>query len=100
LPDADVAAYVSRGVWSAGWRYRARVRLHAPAEAIAQRIPPGVGLLEAIDQDTCLLHTGAESLDTLAVYLGMLGVDFQVSEPPGLVDYLRTLADRYHRATP
>src|SRR5215211_173808 len=65
LPDADVAAYVSRGVWSAGWRYRARVRLHAPAEAIAQRIPPGVGLLEAIDQDTCLLHTGAESLDTL-----------------------------------
>jgi predicted DNA-binding transcriptional regulator YafY len=99
LPDADVAAYISRGVWSARWRYRARVRLHAPAEAVAQRIPPGVGLLEAIDQDTCLLHTGAESLDTLAVYLGMLGVDFQVSEPPELVDYLRTLADRYHRAT-
>jgi predicted DNA-binding transcriptional regulator YafY len=100
LPDADIAAWISRGVWSAGWRHRAEVRLHAPAEAVAQRIPPGVGLLEALDEDTCLLRTGAETLETLAVHLGMLGVDFEVSGPPELVDHLRTLADRYHRATP
>jgi predicted DNA-binding transcriptional regulator YafY len=99
-PDVDIATYISRGVWSAGWRHQAQVRLHAPAEAVAQRLPPGVGLVEAVDQDSCLLRTGAETLETLAVYLGMLGVDFEVSEPPELVDHLRTLADRYHRATP
>jgi predicted DNA-binding transcriptional regulator YafY len=99
LPDGEVAARVMRGVWSAGWRYRARVRLHAPAEAVAERIPPGVGLLEAIDERTCVLDTGAETLDTLAVYLGMLGVDFEVSEPPDLVEHVRKLADRYRRAT-
>jgi predicted DNA-binding transcriptional regulator YafY len=99
-PDVDIATYISRGVWSAGWRHQAQVRLHAPAEAVAQRLPPGVGLVEAVDQDSCLLRTGAETLETLAVYLGMLGVDFEVSEPPELVDHLRTLAERYHRATP
>jgi hypothetical protein len=29
----------------------------------------------------------------------MLGVDFEVSEPPELVEYVRALADRYRRAT-
>jgi predicted DNA-binding transcriptional regulator YafY len=75
------------------------VRLHAPAEVVAERIPPGVGLLEAVDDRTCLLDTGAETLDTLAVYLGMVGVDFEVSEPPELVEYVRRLADRYRSAT-
>jgi len=98
LPDDDVAAHVTRGVWSAGWRYRARVRLHAPAETLAERIPPAVGLLQAVDARTCVLDTGADTLDTLAVYLSMLGVDFEVSEPPDLVEHIRKLADRYSRA--
>jgi len=99
-PDDDLVAYIARGVWSASWRHHARVRLYAPAEAVAQRIPPGVGLLEVVDQETCLLHTGAETLDALAVHLGMLGADFEVDEPPELVDHIRALADRYQRATP
>jgi predicted DNA-binding transcriptional regulator YafY len=99
LPDDDVAAHVTRGVWSAGWRYRARVTLHAPAETVAERIPPAVGLLQAVDTRTCVLDTGADTLDTLAVYLSMLGVDFEVGEPPDLVEHIRKLADRYSRAT-
>jgi predicted DNA-binding transcriptional regulator YafY len=99
LPDNEVAAHVTRGVWSAGWRYRARVRLHAPAETVAGRIPPAVGLLQAVDARTCLLDTGADTLDTLAVYLSMFGVDFEVSEPPDLVEHIRKLANRYRRAT-
>jgi predicted DNA-binding transcriptional regulator YafY len=98
-PDDDLVAYIARGVWSASWRHHAWVRLHAPAEAVAQRIPPGVGLLEAVDQDACLLRTGAETLEILAVHLGMLGADFEVDEPPEPVDHLRMLADRYRRAT-
>ena len=100
LPEAgDLAAYVSRRVSAAAWRYHARVRVHAPAEQVRRRIPAAAGVVEAADEGTCLLDTGADTLETLAVYLGVLGADFEVSEPPELVAHLRDLADRYRRAT-
>ncbi|MFD3919696.1 helix-turn-helix transcriptional regulator [Streptomyces sp. NPDC058595] len=99
-PDGDVAAYVSRRVSAAAWRHRARVTVHAPAQAVVERINPAVGVVEAIDATTCVLDTGADSLETLAVHLGMLGYDFDVTEPPELVAHLRALAARYGRSTP
>lgn len=99
LPEDDVAAYVSRRVSAAAWRYQARVRVHAPAAVIADRISPAVGTVEAVDEHTCVLVTGADSIDTLAVYLGMLGTDFTVTEPPELVAHVRALSERYARAT-
>ncbi|MBC6459660.1 helix-turn-helix transcriptional regulator [Actinomadura sp. HBU206391] len=99
LPDDDVVGYVSSRVSAAAWRYRARVTVHAPAEVVADRISAAVGTVEAIDADTCVLHTGADTVETLAVYLGMLNADFHVTEPPELVAHLRTLAARYAAAT-
>jgi predicted DNA-binding transcriptional regulator YafY len=100
LPEQDVAAYVSRNVSAAAWRYRARVTVHAPAQAVTDRINPAVGTVEPVDDSTCVLHTGADTVETLGVYLGMLGTDFTVTEPPELVAYLRDLAGRYARSTP
>jgi predicted DNA-binding transcriptional regulator YafY len=100
LPEGgDLAAYVSRRVSAAAWRYHASVRVHAPAEQIRRQVPAAAGVVEAVDAGTCLLHTGADTLQTLAVYLGMLDADFQVDAPPELVAHLRDLADRYRRAT-
>ena len=45
-----------------------------------------------------MLVTGADSIATLAVYIGMLGMDFTVTEPADLVDELRTVSERYARA--
>ncbi len=73
--------------------------VEAPAEWVVARINPSVGVVSPVDEATCLLDTGAESLDELAVYLGMLGVGFRVSSPPELVDHLRALAARYAAAT-
>jgi predicted DNA-binding transcriptional regulator YafY len=98
-PEADLAAYVSRRVSAAAWRYRARVTVHAPAEVVVERINPAVGTVEALDERSCVLDTGADTIDSLAVHLGLLGVDFTVTDPPELVDYVRTLAARYGRAT-
>lgn len=56
--------------------------------------------MEAVDEHTCVLVTGADSVETLSVYLGMLEADFTVGEPPELVSHLRELAERYRRATP
>jgi predicted DNA-binding transcriptional regulator YafY len=98
LPD-DAADRVMRGVSAAGWRYRARVTVHAPAATIADRITPAVGTVEAVDEHTCVLATGADTLESIAVHLGLLGVDFTVHEPPELVAYVRELSERYRRAT-
>jgi predicted DNA-binding transcriptional regulator YafY len=94
-PDGDVAAYVSRRLGTAMWPVQARVRVHAPAARITSRT---MGIVEPIDEQACLLSLGGESLHMLALIVGMLDVDFDVVEPPELVDHLRRLADRYQRA--
>jgi predicted DNA-binding transcriptional regulator YafY len=97
-PDGDFAAYVARSVAYAPYPHQAVVMVQAAVERVAERIPPSVGTLEAIDQKTCLLHTGACSLDGLLVYLGMMGFDFEVREPPELAARIRELAARLGRA--
>jgi predicted DNA-binding transcriptional regulator YafY len=94
----DVAAFVARGVSSAGYRFQARIIVRAPAAEVAARINPAVGLVEAIDDHSCVLVTGADSVATVAVYIGLIDVDFEVTEPPELVAWIRMLADRYRRA--
>jgi len=97
-PADDIADYVSRRAATAAWRHRARIRIDAPAETIAERVGTAAGVVTAVDDNTCLLDTGADSLDMLALYLGMLGADFTVDEPTELRDHLAALADRYRRA--
>jgi hypothetical protein len=55
-----------------------------------------------VDEDSCLLITGADSLTLIAIHLATLGFDFTVLEPADLVDELGMLADRLataHRAS-
>lgn len=95
LPDDDLVAFVMRHIASTGWQVHARVTVLAPAETVIARINPAVGVVEAIDADTCILLTGADALETIAIYLSMLMMDFRVDGPPELVAHLRTLARRY-----
>lgn len=100
LPAGDAAAYVAQALAATLTRYRAVVTLHAPLAAMADRVRPSEGLLEAVDAHTCRLRTGGDSLEWLALSIGMLGVDFEVHEPPELIEYIRTLADRFRRSAP
>ncbi len=90
----DAAAYVAAAVSAAPYRYRAEIRLHAPASVIAEQVPPTVGVVVPLDDDTCLLTTGSDSLDALAVHLTVLDVDFEVLAPAALIDRVGVLADR------
>ncbi len=94
----DAAAFVAGAVTTAPYRYQARVLLRAPVQVAAQRVPPTVGVLAPVDADTCVLTTGADSLDLLALHLGLIGVDFTVVEPPELVQRMRDLGERLLRA--
>jgi len=96
-PGGDTASWLLRGVGQATWRFRARVTVHAPATVIAGRLPPAVDV-QPLDRHRCVIEAGSDSPGMLAVYLGMLEADFEVHEPPELVEQLRVLADRYRRA--
>ena len=98
-PDGDFAAYVSRSVSTAGYDYQAVILFHAPLEKAAERIPAAAGKLDAVDEHTCLLRTGATSLEMLSMYLAWTGFEFEVREPPELIERMRAVADRFRRAT-
>lgn len=97
-PPDDVATYVSKAISAEPYRYQAQVLLHAPAEVIAQRVSPAAGLVRAVDEATCTLHLGADSLNMLALYVAHLDVDFEVQYPAELMEHVLTLAARLQRA--
>lgn len=97
-PADDLAAYVSRGVSTRAYPARAVVRLHTSAERAAEFVGPSDGVLEPLDDGRCLLRTGAANLDVLVIHVVLMGVDFDVVEPPELAEHIRVLRDRLSRA--
>jgi predicted DNA-binding transcriptional regulator YafY len=98
VPHGDVATYVSRSLSSGIYTFQARVVLQAPLESVAERVSPLAGRLTAIDAASCLLETGGHSLPSLAFFIGWLGVDFTVQDPPELIEHLRQIGARIARA--
>ncbi|MCD0452999.1 WYL domain-containing protein [Actinocorallia sp. API 0066] len=99
LPGLDYTSFVLRDVATTGWKVHARITVLAPAEDVIARINPTVGIVESLSPTRCVLVTGADSLETIAVYIGMLNLDFKVTTPPALRTHLTTLAHRYLNAT-
>jgi predicted DNA-binding transcriptional regulator YafY len=100
FPEEDFTTFVLREVAFAGWAVHARVLVDAPADEVLARINPTVGVVEAVDDGHSVLVTGGDSVEVVAVWVGMLGLDFHVEEPPALVEALRVQARRYAAATP
>ncbi|MCP2316600.1 putative DNA-binding transcriptional regulator YafY, contains an HTH and WYL domains [Nocardia amikacinitolerans] len=97
-PDMDLSGYLTRGVTTSPYRYAARITLLVPAEVAADRIAPTVGVIEPLDTESCLLRTGSNSLDELAIYVALFDFPFRVHEPPELVERVRVLAERFSDA--
>ena len=88
----DAAALVSEAISVAPYRYVARIVIDAPAEEVARRVPPTVGVVEPDGLDRAVLTTGADDLDLLAGHLVGLGLSFEALEPPELRARLRRVA--------
>ncbi|GAA0261996.1 WYL domain-containing protein [Saccharothrix mutabilis subsp. mutabilis] len=97
-PDADLGGYTSRAISTSAYRYQARFTLHVDAATAAERIAPTTGALEPVDEHSCTLRAGSNSLDELAIYVTTTGFDFRVHEPPELVEHVRILAARLSAA--
>ncbi len=100
LSDAEVEALIARGVPPEARRHQARVVVKAPAAELAARFGPWIGRIEPVDDGSCVLTTGAERIEDFAAWLGFLGADFEVTEPPELVAEIQRLARRFAAATP
>ena len=94
LPAKDAAAYVRKSITEKPNRFEAVVALRVSAEELRRRVPRYWGAIEPVDADTCLYTTGDDDLRWLALRIAMLGVDFEVREPPELIEHLRELAAR------
>ncbi|WP_066951227.1 helix-turn-helix transcriptional regulator [Microtetraspora fusca] len=97
LPGGDPAAHVASSVGRM-WTYQATVRLHIPATSDIARTAATYGRVEPVEEDSCLLHIGADTPRALTFLLGALEVDFDIVDAPGLAVHLRHITERYQRA--
>jgi predicted DNA-binding transcriptional regulator YafY len=94
----DAAAYVRRSISASPYRFTARVRYHAPQDAITTVFSQTSVDIEPDGSDKCIVTTGADDPERMVLYLGMPGYEFEVLSPPEVVDAVRTVADRLSRA--
>ncbi len=97
VPGGDVTTFVTSRV-SVPWPHVVRVRFAASAEDVAPGISPSDGIVEAIDDDSCIATLTGEDPMLLAAYLGMFCVDFLIIEPDELKIAAHRLAERFTRA--
>jgi predicted DNA-binding transcriptional regulator YafY len=97
-PEGDVVTYLSKQLSARAWPYRATITLHRSAAELADRIWTGMGVLEAIDDASCLLHVGADSPWALSWMITSIDTDFTVTDPPELVEQIEILARRCEAA--
>lgn len=94
-PDGDVATYLANRLSARAWAYRATVTLHEPADSVAGRVWPGAGVVEALDERSCLLHVGADTPWALVWMITSVDAAFTLNDgPPELADALRAHGNR------
>jgi len=99
-PPEDAATYVQRAIAFTPYEHRIRVRLQGPVHALAERIPTWLGVLEALDESSCALSIGADSIEGLLAHLVLVNMDFEIIEGHALVPDLRRAVNRIDHSLP
>jgi predicted DNA-binding transcriptional regulator YafY len=94
----DAASYVRRSISASPYRYVARVRYFAPYDIVSQYFSPSSATIEPDGPDACVVTAGANDADRMALYFAMVGRDFEVLEPPEVIDATRAFVERIGRA--
>ncbi|MFI9407878.1 helix-turn-helix transcriptional regulator [Nocardia sp. NPDC052316] len=98
LPAADAAAFVTAQLAHSRPARRVVILVHASAEHLAEIFRVRPEEVEPIDERSCLIRTGADSLEWTALRIAHLGVEFEVREPPQMRAMLRELGAKLLRA--
>ncbi|MFC8598077.1 helix-turn-helix transcriptional regulator [Isoptericola sp. NPDC057191] len=97
IPEDAVVEHVVGRVRRATWRYRARLRVHAPAAEVAVRIGAPLDITED-GPAACRVGVGSDDPDRLALWIAQLGADVEVLEGEELAAAFDRLAERFRRA--
>ncbi len=93
----DPASFVQDNLGNAPQPFEARLTVHCSADQLGsgqhhwRHVTP-------IDEHRCELRTGDADLDWLALRIARLGVDYEVHDPPELIEHLAAMAARIERA--
>jgi predicted DNA-binding transcriptional regulator YafY len=90
----DAAAYVQRSVTVSPYQFEARVVVHAPAAEVREQITPASGSVESVDDQTCRVVAGGNSLEALVWHFGSLGHAFTVEAPTELREAMAAFGAR------
>ena len=82
--QTPTSAATPRGRFPIGLPLPARFTLHVSAETAAERIAPTTGALEPIDEHSCTLRAGSNSLDELAICVTTKGSTSRCTNPRSL----------------
>ncbi|MGI5130778.1 helix-turn-helix transcriptional regulator [Pseudonocardia sp. CA-107938] len=98
FPAADAATYVRESLFTSAPTYAAVVTLHVPADEAARRLGAAATEVTPIDETSCRVRLAGDTPLWTVLRLIMLDVDFEVHEPPELVDQVRRLITRLKRS--
>ena len=99
LPAKDAAAYVNAEHRRGAAPLRGPRDPARPGRRARRPRPCHWGTVEPIDDRTLRVPDRRRRPDWLALRVAMLRVDFEVHEPPELIEHLQALAVRLRRAT-
>lgn len=97
LPGGNALAFVRAGIASIPTRYQARVIVHTDADVVAG-VVQGWGNVEQLSEGRCRLTMSVDTLDWTAMVLGSVRAEFEVEQPPELVDLVHEIAGRFSLA--
>jgi hypothetical protein len=87
----DAASYISRSISSSPYKHIVTVCYAASKEDLAQRFSSSPATIEADGPDSCVVTAGADNPETLALYLAMVGCDFEIQGPPEVIAGARSI---------
>ncbi|MGW6445838.1 helix-turn-helix transcriptional regulator [Lentzea sp. NPDC055074] len=95
IPGGDAGAFVAARV-ADRWPVQGVVRLGVPASQAQEW--RSYGEVSAVDETSCQVRVGGETMDDVVFMLASITVEFEVVSPPELSAALLRAADRFRRA--
>ena len=95
IPGGDAGAFVASRV-ADRWPVQGVVRLSVPASAAEEW--RSYGEVFAVDETSCHVRVGGETMDDVVFMLASITVEFEVVSPPELSAALVRAAERFRRA--
>ena len=92
-PTPDIEQTVRESITVGVYAQAATVRILAPVEEVAEKVPTRAGAVTADGDAACILRAGADDLHWVAMHLAWMGAPIEVIEPPELLGVIEELRE-------